>query len=139
MLNTLMTLKKRLEEGTSGEVGESPFTKRLEDEPKQRHIKHLNLNSFDWMGDPEEHLSYFNKLALHYEYRDLIKCRFFAATLRGSAQRWFSRVPARSINTWTNFKKAFLDKFRANQPHEVHTSYLQIIGQRVATKLHRPL
>ena len=63
MLNTLMALKKRLEDGTSGEVGESPFSKRLEDEPKQRHIKHLNLNPFDGMGDPEEHLSYFNQLA----------------------------------------------------------------------------
>ncbi|XP_017221564.1 uncharacterized protein LOC135148512 [Daucus carota subsp. sativus] len=130
-----MALKKCLEDGTNGEVGESPFTKRLEDEPKQRHIKHLNLNPFDGMGDPEEHLSYFNQLALHYEYRDLTKCRFFAATLRGSAQRWFSRVPARSIDTWADFKRAFLNRFRANQPQEVHTSYLQTIGQREGESL----
>ena len=135
MLNTLMALKKRLEDGTSGEIGESPFTKRLEGEPKQRHIKHLNLNSFDGMRDPEEHLSYFNQLALHYEYRDLTKCRFFATTLKGSAQRWFSRLPARSIDTWADFKKAFLNKFRANQPQEVHTSYLQTIGQREGESL----
>ncbi|KAL1811101.1 hypothetical protein ACET3Z_021166 [Daucus carota] len=134
-LNTLMELKKRIEGGASGELGESPLTKMLEDEPKQRHIKHLNLNSFDGMRDPEEHLSYFNQLALHYEYRDLTKCRFFAATLRGNAQRWFSRIPARSIDTWADFKKAFLNKFRANQPHEVHTSYLQMIGQKEGESL----
>lgn len=65
MLNTILELKRKLEGGTSSETSESPFTKRLKSEHKQRHIKHINLNLFDGLGDPEEHLSYFDQLALH--------------------------------------------------------------------------
>lgn len=64
---------------------ESPFTKRLEDERKQRHLKHPNLNSYDGTGDPEEHLTCFDQLGKFYDYRDLTSCRFFAITLRGNA------------------------------------------------------
>ncbi|KAK1353318.1 hypothetical protein POM88_052453 [Heracleum sosnowskyi] len=130
MLNTILELKRKLEGGSYAEASESPFTKRLENESKQRHIKHINLNSFDGLGDPEEHLSYFDQLALHYEYRDLTRCRFFAATLRGGAQRWFCRLPARSLDSWAEFKRAFLNKFKANQPHEVHTVFLETVAQR---------
>ena len=130
LLNTLMELKRKVEGGASTEVGESPFTKRLENESKQRHLKHPNLNSYDGLGDPEEHLSYFDQLALFYEYKDLTRCRFFASTLRGSAQRWFCRIIPRSLDTWADFKKAFLGKFKANQPHEVHTVYLETIAQK---------
>ena len=130
MLNTILELKRKLEGGSGVETGESPFTKRLESEAKQRHIKHNNLSSFDGLGDPEEHLSYFDQLALHYEYKDLTRCRFFAATLRGGAQRWFCRIPSRSLDSWLDFKKAFLKKFKANQPHEVHTVFLETVAQR---------
>lgn len=108
----------------------SPFTIRLEAEPRQKEIKHHSFNSFDGLGDPEEHLSYFDQLALHYEYNDLTRCRFFAATLRGNAQRWFCRVSARTIDTWLEFKKLFLNKFKANQQHEVHTVFLETVAQR---------
>lgn len=122
-------MNRRLE-GKSEDGGESPFSVRLEAQPKETHIKHPNLNSFDGLGDPEEHLSYFDQLALHYEYTDLTRCRFFSATLRGSAQRWFCRLTPRSLDTWGAFKRAFLNKFKANQPHEVHTVFLEIIAQR---------
>lgn len=60
----------------------------LKSEAKQRHIKHISLNLFDGLDDPEEHLSYFDQLALHYEYKNLTQCRFFAVTFRVGAQRW---------------------------------------------------
>ena len=107
-----------------------PFTKRLENERKQRHLKHPNLNSYDGLDDPEEHLSYFDQLALFYEYKDLTRCRFFAFTLRGSAQRWILRNTPRSLDTWAEFKKSFLGKFKENQPHKVHTVYLETIAQK---------
>lgn len=127
MLNTILELKKRLEGESGQKVGESTFTKRLEAESKQ---KHYNFNSFDGMGDSEEHLSYFDQLDLHYKYNDLTRCHFFAANFRSGAQRWFCRLPARSIDTWLEFKKLFLNKFKVNQQHEVHTIFLETIAQR---------
>lgn len=58
MLRTIMELKKKIEGNSEPEMGGTPFTVRLEVEPRQKDIKHHSFNSFDGLGDPEEHLSY---------------------------------------------------------------------------------
>lgn len=80
MLNNILELKRKIEGKSGQEIGESSFSKKLEAESKQKNIKHYNFNLFDGLGDLEEHLSYFDQLALHYEYNDLTRCRFFTAT-----------------------------------------------------------
>lgn len=135
LLHTIMELKRKVEGEIPATLGTSLFTRRLEEESKQRHLKHPNLDSYNGSGDPDEHLSYFEQISLFYEYKDLTSCRFFASTLRGNAQKWFCRITPRTINTWAEFKKAFLDKFKANQPHEVHTVYLETIAQKTGESL----
>lgn len=72
--------------GNSGQdTAKSFLFMRLEAESKKRHIKHYSFNSFDGMSDLEEHLSYFDQLALYYEYNDLTRHCFFIATFRGGA------------------------------------------------------
>lgn len=99
LLNNIMELKRKIEGKLSMEPGESPVTQRLESESKQRHLKHPNLKSSYGIGDDEEHLSYFEQLALLYEYRDHTRCRFFASNLRGNAKQWFCRLSPQSLDT----------------------------------------
>lgn len=101
MLNTILELKTKLKGGGNAETSESPFTKRLENEANQRHIKHISL-------------SYFDQLALHCEYKDLTRCRFFVVTSKGGSQRWFCRLPLRILESWYDFKRGFLNKFKTN-------------------------
>ena len=130
LLKTINDLKKRVEGEVSAAIGESPFTRRLEDERKQRHLKHPSLDAYNGESDPEDHLNQFDQLSKFYEYNDLTSCRFFATSLKGNAQRWFNRLPARTIDTWVDFKKTFLAKFGTNKHHEIHTIYLESIGDR---------
>lgn len=129
LLKTIDDLKKRVEGEVNPLEGSSPFTKKLEKEKKQRHLKHPNLDAYSGEGDPEDHLNQFDQLSKFYEYTNLTSCRFFATSLKGNAQRWFNRLPPRMIDSWAEFKKLFLIRFRANKPHEVHTVYLESVRQ----------
>ncbi|XP_017237355.1 uncharacterized protein LOC108210538 [Daucus carota subsp. sativus] len=129
LLKTIDDLKKRVEGEVNTLEGSSPFTKKLEREKKQRHLKHPNIDAYSGEGDPEDHLNQFDQLSKFYEYTDLTSCRFFATSLKGNAQRWFNRIPPRTIDSWADFKKLFLVRFRANKPHEVHTVYLESVRQ----------
>ncbi|KAL8133706.1 hypothetical protein AgCh_008952 [Apium graveolens] len=124
-------LQRKMEKESGVEVGETltPFSHSLEAIPRQKNLKHYNFNFFDGLGDPEEHLNYFEQIAQIYYYNDLTKSRFFASTLKGGAQRWFSRIPSRSIHSWKEFREAFLRRFRANKTHEMHMCHLETIRQ----------
>ncbi|XP_074346487.1 uncharacterized protein LOC141685271 [Apium graveolens] len=114
------------------EVGAAatPFTKKLESTPRESGLKHFNFDSFDGLADPEEHLNYFEQISNIYHYSDLTRCRFFASTLKGGAQKWFSRIPSRSVDSWKDFREIFLKRFRANRMNELQMCHLETIQQR---------
>ncbi|KAL8120547.1 hypothetical protein AgCh_017651 [Apium graveolens] len=124
-------LQRKMDRDSGVEIGETltPFSHSLEAIPRQRDLKHYNFDSFDGLGDPEEHLNYFEQIAQIYYYNDLTKSRFFASTLKGGAQRWFSRIPSHSIHSWKEFRASFLRRFRANKTHEMHMCHLETIRQ----------
>ncbi|KAL8135945.1 hypothetical protein AgCh_010532 [Apium graveolens] len=124
-------LQRKMEKDSGMEVGETltPFIHSLETIPRQKNLKHHNFDSFDGLGDPEEHLNYFEQIAQIYYYNNLTKSRFFASTLKGGVQRWFSRIPSRSIHSWKEFRGAFFGRFGANKTHEMHMCHLETIRQ----------
>ncbi|XP_063948108.1 uncharacterized protein LOC135152201 [Daucus carota subsp. sativus] len=124
-------LNRKMGNDSGLEIGGTltPFSHSLESIPRQKNMKHYNFESFDGLGDPEEHLHYFEQIAQIYYYNDLTKCRFFASTFKGGAQRWFSRIPSRSIGSWKHFREAFLRRFRANRKHELHMCHLETVRQ----------
>lgn len=77
---------KRKEEGDT-EIG--PYSDPLQKESwiytREEGLKHFNFDSFDSIGDPEEHLNYFEQTSNIYYYNDLTRCHFFALTLKGGA------------------------------------------------------
>ncbi|KAL8121557.1 hypothetical protein AgCh_018337 [Apium graveolens] len=93
MVRALRDLKRKVEGDMEVGAAATPFTRKLESTPREPDLKHFNFDSFDELADPEEHLNYFEQISNIYDYNDLTRCRFFASTLKGGAQKWFSRIP----------------------------------------------
>lgn len=130
----------RLEVMTTGHVvdnvrGRSPFTEILEATQVDQGVKITGLESFDGTTDPNDHLSYYENLMICHRYNDITKCRLFISTFKAYARTWFSGLPARSVNSWEEFKAAFLAKFSVNTPHAVHTISLENVKQNPGESL----
>ncbi|XP_074328432.1 uncharacterized protein LOC141666341 [Apium graveolens] len=130
MARVLRDLKRKVEGDVEVGAATTPFTRKLESTPRESTLKHFNFDSFDGLADPEEHLNYFEQISNIYDYNDLTKCRFFASTLKGGAQKWFSRISSRSIDSWKDFRELFLKRFRANRMNELQMCHLETIQQR---------
>ncbi|XP_074347428.1 uncharacterized protein LOC141686283 [Apium graveolens] len=50
--------------------------------------------------------------------------------VEGGAQKWFSRIPSRSVDSWKDFREIFLKRFRANRMNELQMCHLETIQQR---------
>ena len=69
------------------------------------------LEAFDGIKDPVDHLNtYKNQMDLH-GYQDLVRCRAFAITLKGPALAWFNRLPPSSISSFRELSIAFVSHF----------------------------
>ncbi|XP_074324377.1 uncharacterized protein LOC141661293 [Apium graveolens] len=130
MARVLRDLKKKVEGDMEVGAAATLFTKKLESTPRESGLKPYNFDSFDGLADPEEHLNYFEQISNIYDYSDLTRCRFFASTLKGGAQKWFGRIPSRSVESWKDFREIFLKRFRANRMNELQMCHLEIIQQR---------
>ncbi|XP_074363999.1 uncharacterized protein LOC141704710 [Apium graveolens] len=130
MARALRDLKRKVEGDMEVGAAATPFNRKLEYTPIESGLKHFNFDSFDGLADPEEHLNYFEQISNIYNYSDLTRCRFFASTLKGGDQKWFSRIPSRSVDSWKDFREIFLKRFRANQINELQMCHLETIQQR---------
>ncbi|XP_074377251.1 uncharacterized protein LOC141718765 [Apium graveolens] len=108
----------------------TPFTRKLESTLREPSLKNFDFDYFDGLADPEGQPNYFEHISNIYDYNDLTKCRFFASTLKGGAHKWFSRISSQSIDSWKDFRKMFLKRFRANRMNELQMCHLETIQQR---------
>ena len=68
---------------------ESPFTARVLHFPFPAKFRMPQIETFDGMKYPVDHLNtYNNQMELH-GYKDPVRCRAFAITLKGPALAWF--------------------------------------------------
>ena len=58
------------------------------------------IESYDGVKDPIDHLESFKTLMQLQGVVDEIMCRVFPTTLKGLARIWFSRLTPNSINTF---------------------------------------
>ena len=128
-------LHKKVDGDPDFEMTESPFTVRLEAQPRDKKAKHPQLRFYNGDKNPGDHTQFFDQQMALHDYNDLTKCRLFASTLEGHAQKWFSLLAPRSVDTWMEFRAAFLRRFRANRPHDIHTVSLEGIVQKKGESL----
>ena len=61
---------------------------------------------------------------------DLAKCQYFAVTLTQVAKKWFRKLPANSIWSWTQLSNEFVRQFQAARIYSKPGSNLTNIKQR---------
>ena len=90
---------------------ESPFTAEVLHFPLLAKFRMPQVEAFDSVRDPVDHLNtYKNQMELH-GYQDLVRCRAFAITLKGPALAWFNRLPPSSISSFNELSIAFVSHF----------------------------
>ena len=90
---------------------ESPFTTAVLHFPLPTKFRMAQIEAFDGTKDPVDHLNtYKNQMELH-GYHDLVRCRAFAITLKGSTLAWFNRLLLALISSFIELSIAFVYHF----------------------------
>ena len=108
---------------------ESPFTAEVLHFPLPAKFRMPQVEAFDGVKDPVDHLNtYKNQIELH-EYQDPVRCRAFAITLKGPALAWFNRLPPSSISSFRELSITFVSHFIGARTYRKPSYHLLTIKQ----------
>ena len=108
---------------------ESPFTAEVLHFPLPAKFKMPQVEAFDGVRDPVDHLNtYKNQMELH-GYQDPVRCRAFAITLKDPALAWFNRLPPSSISSFRVLSIAFVSHFIGARTYRKPSYHLLTIKQ----------
>ncbi|XP_065624896.1 uncharacterized protein LOC136065521 [Quercus suber] len=108
---------------------DSPFTTAVLDCPLPSKFRLPQLEPFDGLKDPQDHLNTFKTTLGLQQPADEILCRSFPTTLKGAAREWFTKLPTSSINTFEQLSNAFLRHFIGGQRPKRTADHLLTIRQ----------
>ena len=87
------------------------------------------LESFDGLKDPQDHLNTFKTTLGLQQPPDEILCHSFPTTLKGVAREWFTKLPTSSVDSFEQLRNAFLRHFIGGQRPKTPTDHLLIVRQ----------
>ncbi|XP_065625242.1 uncharacterized protein LOC136065655 [Quercus suber] len=108
---------------------DSPFTTAVLDCPVLSKFRLPQLEPFDGLKNPQDHLNTFKMTLRLQQPPDEILCRSFPTTLKGAAQEWFTKLPTSSIDTFEQLSNAFLRHFIRGQRPKRTADHLLTIRQ----------
>ena len=109
---------------------DSPFTTSVNSFPLPHKFHMPQIDSYDGVKDPLNHLETFKTLMHLQGVADEIMCRAFPTTLKGAARIWFSRLTPNSISTFKELSAQFTAHFIGGHRYKKSTAYLMSIKQR---------
>ncbi|XP_074362952.1 uncharacterized protein LOC141703295 [Apium graveolens] len=121
---------EREKRGPPASAAPSPFTAAIRSSPLPRVFRHNPDLLFNGEADPAEYLIQFNTEMEVYQVPEMTRCRLFAASLRGSAQQWFSKLGPASIRTWRQLEDLFVRQFQSTLHYSPPVATLANIKQR---------
>ena len=108
---------------------ESPFTAEVLHFPLPAKFRMPQIEAFDGMKDPVDHLNtYKNQMELH-GYQDPVLCRAFSITLKGPTLAWFNRLPPSSVSSFRELSIAFVSHFIGVRTYRKPSYHLLSIKQ----------
>ena len=106
---------------------DSPFTIPVNSYPLPQKFRMPQIESYDGVKDPLDHLETFKTLMHLQGVLDEIMCRAFPTTLKGAARIWFSRLTPNSINTFKELSAQFTSHFIGGHRYKKSTACLMSI------------
>ena len=86
---------------------DSPFTPSINSFPLPQKFRMPQIESYDGVKDPLDHLETFKTLMHLQGVPNEIMCRAFPTTLKGPTRIWFSRLTPSSISTFKELSAQF--------------------------------
>ena len=106
---------------------DSPFTLSVNSFPLPQKFRMPQIESYDGVKDPLDHLETFKTLMHLQGVQDEIMCRAFPTTLKGPTRIWFSRLTPSSINTFKELSAQFTSHFIGGHRYKRSTACLMTI------------
>ena len=108
---------------------DSPFTVAVQECFVPSKFRLPQLEPFDGLKDPLDHLNTFKKTLGLQQPLDEILCHSFPTTLKGAAWEWFNKLPASSIDTFEQLSSSFVRHFVGGQRPKRTANHLLTIKQ----------
>ena len=108
---------------------DSPFTTAVLECPVLSKFRLPQLEPFDGLKDPQDHLNTFKMTLGLQQSPDEILCCSFPTTLKGTAREWFTKLPTSSIDRFEQLRNAFLHHFVGGQRLKRPIDHLLTIKQ----------
>ena len=108
---------------------DSPFTTSINSFPLPHKFRMPQIDSYNGVNDPLDHLETFKTLMHLQGVADEIMCRAFPTTLKGAARIWFSRLMPNSINTFKELSAYFTAHFIGGHRYKKSTACWMSIKQ----------
>ena len=108
---------------------DSPFTTAVLECLVPSKFRLPQLESFEELKDPQDHLNTFKTTLGLQQPLDEILCRSFPTTLKGAAREWFTKLPTSSVDSFEQLSNAFLHHFIGGQRPKRPTDHLLAIRQ----------
>ena len=106
-----------------------PFTDFIVNTPLPTQWEPFTLERYTGEIDSDEHLKvYITHVAL-YTSHDVIFCKAFPTTLKGTALEWFTTLSPYSINSFDNLSHMFTTHFAGSRSHQTTTISLIDVRQ----------
>ena len=108
---------------------DSPLTTAVLECPVPSKFRLPQLEPFDGLKDPQDHLNTFKMTLGLQRPPDEILCRSFPTTLKGAAREWFTKLTTSSIDNFEQLSNAFLHHFIGGQRLKRPADHLLTIKQ----------
>ena len=108
---------------------DSPFTTAVLECPVSSKFWLPQLELFDGLKDPQDHLNTFKTTLGLQQPPNEILCHSFPTTLKGTAREWFTKLPTSSVDNFEQLSNTFLRHFIGGQCPKRPADHLLTIRQ----------
>ncbi|XP_056688299.1 uncharacterized protein [Spinacia oleracea] len=91
----------------------TPFSEDIMNAPKEPKVKTPTIEAYDGTTDPHMHLVAYRHHMYVQGTNEATWCKYFPATLKGVASKWFERLPPGSIASLNELQTLFSTRFMA--------------------------
>ena len=108
---------------------DSSFTVAVQECPMPSKFRLPQLEPFDGLKDPLDHLNTFKTILGLQQPPDKILCCSFSTTLKGAAREWFNKLPTSFIDNFEQLSGSFVRHFVDGQRLKRTADHLLTIKQ----------
>ncbi|GKV12075.1 hypothetical protein SLEP1_g23275 [Rubroshorea leprosula] len=117
------------------DLDNAPLNLSITAEPYQEGFKIPHLETYDGLGNPDEHLHTYQAIMRIQNANDAMMCKVFLATLKSTARTWYHKLPRHFIDSYSQLAKLFSSKFASQREIKRTATELRQVHQKEGESL----